>query len=141
MTAADSVRRPLVLVVEDDDAIAGAISIVVSKVGGEPRRGSDGLSGLELFFEHPFELVVLDIGLPVLDGWEVLKRIREVSDVAVLIVTASILDDGQLRGATDYVAKPFSIKDLGSRIADLLESTARSSEDAQTHGGVGNADG
>ena len=84
----------------------------------------DGRNGLRNFFEERPDLVVLDIGLPGMDGWEVLERIRDLSDVPVLILTAHDLEQDKVRGLTggadDYLTKPFGVQELGARIQALL---------------------
>ena len=77
-----------VLVVEDEADVRLALSVLLSRVGLDVVEAGDGRAGLRaLFAEHP-DCVILDVGLPDLDGWEVLGRIRDVSEVPVLMLTA-----------------------------------------------------
>jgi DNA-binding response OmpR family regulator len=113
-----------VLIIEDDPSIAEAVRRVVAKHNGTGVVVGDGRNGLRNFFDERPNLVVLDIGLPGMDGWEVLERIRDLSDVPVLILTAHDLERDKVRGLTsgadDYLTKPFGIQELGARIQALL---------------------
>lgn len=113
-----------VLIIEDDPSIAEAVRRVVAKQNGTGVVASDGRNGLRNFFEDRPNLVVLDIGLPGMDGWEVLERIRDLSEVPVLILTAHDLEQEKVRGLTsgadDYLTKPFGVQELGARIQALL---------------------
>jgi DNA-binding response OmpR family regulator len=114
----------LVVIVEDDEEISGAIAIVVERLGHRPKRFSNGKDALRGFFEETVDLVILDVGLPQMDGWQVLERIRELSDVPVLMLTALDRENDKVRGlsagADDYVTKPFSVRELGARIEALI---------------------
>jgi DNA-binding response OmpR family regulator len=113
-----------VLIIEDDPSIAEAVRRVVAKQNGTGVVAADGRNGLRNFFEERPDLVVLDIGLPEMDGWEVLERIRDLSEVPVLILTAHDLEQEKVRGLTggadDYLTKPFGVQELGARIQALL---------------------
>jgi DNA-binding response OmpR family regulator len=113
-----------VLIIEDDPAIAEAVRRVVARQHGTGVVASDGRNGLRNFFEDRPDLVVLDIGLPEMDGWEVLERIRDLSEVPVLVLTAHALEQEKVRGLTggadDYLTKPFGVQELGARIEALL---------------------
>ena len=113
-----------VLIIEDDPSIAEAVRRVVAKQHGTGVVATDGRNGLRNFFEERPDLVVLDIGLPGMDGWEVLERIRDLSEVPVLILTAHDLEQEKVRGLTagadDYLTKPFGVQELGARIQALL---------------------
>src|SRR5271169_5197144 len=113
-----------VLIIEDDPSIAEAVRRVVAKHHGTGVVVGDGRNGLRNFFDERPNLVVLDIGLPGMDGWEVLERIRDLSDVPVLILTAHDVDEDKVRGLTsgadDFLTKPFGIQELGARIEALL---------------------
>ena len=113
-----------ILVIEDDDAIADVVLATISKIGAVGARAANGRDGLKLFFEDRADLVVLDVGLPSMDGWEVLERIRDLSDAAILMLTARDLEKDKVRGlqggADDYLTKPFSVRELGARIEALL---------------------
>ena len=116
-----------VLVIEDDQDISLGIRTVLGRQGLEVDSSSDGRQGLRAFHAarpEPFDLVVLDIGLPSMDGWAVLERIRDLSDVPVLILTAHGQEGEKVRGlhggADDYLTKPFGNRELAARVEALL---------------------
>jgi DNA-binding response OmpR family regulator len=117
-----------VLIVEDDDDLRDLVRTVVEREGMATIEAADGREGLRQFYEHRPTLVVLDIGLPGLDGWQVLERIRELGNAPVLILTANSdeLDKvrGLRQGADDYVTKPFGRQELIARIDALLRRSA-----------------
>jgi DNA-binding response OmpR family regulator len=112
------------LVIEDEPDIACAIRAVLESGGLEVLTAADGRSGLRSFHAGRPAVVLLDIGLPVLDGWAVLDRIRELSDVPVLILTSHGLEADKVRGlragADDFVTKPFGNAELLARVQALL---------------------
>jgi len=113
-----------VLVIEDDPDIALVIKLVLSRSGCEVTGAADGREGLRVFHAGRPDLVVLDVGLPTLDGWQVLERIRDMSNVPVLMLTAHGLENDKVRGlnsgADDYLTKPFGNKELDARVHALL---------------------
>lgn len=116
-----------ILVIEDDRDISLGIRTVLTRIGFEVENSPDGKQGLRAFHlarTEPFDLVVLDIGLPSLDGWAVLERIRDLSDVPVLILTAHGREADKVRGldsgADDYLTKPFGNRELAARVEALL---------------------
>jgi DNA-binding response OmpR family regulator len=113
-----------VLVIEDDADVARAISAVLGSGGLDVLAASDGQAGLRAFHASRPGLVVLDVGLPALDGWALLSRIRAVSAVPVLMLTARGLEAEKVRGlregADDYLTKPFSNAELLARAQALL---------------------
>jgi DNA-binding response OmpR family regulator len=117
-----------VLVIEDDQDIVRAVRAVLRSGGLEVLTAADGRAGLRLFHASRPAGVVLDIGLPVLDGWTVLERIRDLSDVPVLLLTSRVLEAEKVRGlragADDYVAKPFGNAELLARVEALLRRAA-----------------
>jgi two-component system, OmpR family, response regulator MprA len=113
-----------VLVVEDDEAIADVLRRTLRQEGHEVRSSPDGVDALRVAEEFVPDLVVLDLGLPGLDGVEVCRRLRAESDVPILILTArSGLDDrveGLDSGADDYLVKPFERDELLARMRALM---------------------
>ncbi len=113
-----------VLVVEDDKDISLGIRTVLGRTGYDVMSSGDGKDALRVFHASRPDLVVLDIGLPTLDGWEVLERIRDLSDVPVLILTSHGNEADKVRGlhggADDYLTKPFSNRELAARLEALL---------------------
>ncbi len=118
----DSTGR--VLVVEDDISIADVLRRTLRQEGHEVRSAADGVEALRLAEEFTPDLVVLDLGLPKLDGVEVCRRIRAESDVPILILTARTETDDRVEGldsgADDYLMKPFERKELLARLRALL---------------------
>jgi two-component system, OmpR family, response regulator MprA len=113
-----------VLVVEDDEPIADVLRRTLRQEGHEVRSSADGTEALRAAHEFVPDLVILDLGLPGLDGIEVAQRLRADSDVPILILTArSDLDDrveGLDSGADDYLVKPFERQELLARMRALL---------------------
>lgn len=113
-----------ILVVEDDFNISNLIRMYLEKEGFGVRMASDGAKAIEDFQKKVPDLIVLDIMLPVMDGWAVCARVRETSRVPIIMLTAkSELFDrvhGLEMGADDYVVKPFEMKELIARINAVL---------------------
>jgi DNA-binding response OmpR family regulator len=123
-----------VVVIEDDTSIADLVDQYLRSSGFRPLLAATGERGLELVETHRPALVVLDVGLPGIDGFEVCRRIRVNSDVPVLFLTAR--DDeldrvlGLEMGADDYVTKPFSPRELVARVKAILRRGVQRPPDA-----------
>ena len=117
-----------VLIVEDDDAMAGALTAAVESAGHHPQRLSRGADAL--LSHRNFQVILLDLGLPDMDGLEVLRKLRQVTDVPILIFTAR--DDersvvlGLRSGADDYLVKPVKLVELLARIEAVTRRAGRS---------------
>lgn len=113
-----------ILVVEDDPSILELIKYHLEREGMQVLTAPDGRRGLELFNAHRPDLLLLDLMLPVLDGFEVCRRVRQASDVPIIMLTAKGQEADRIKGfelgADDYVTKPFSPKELVARIRAVL---------------------
>jgi DNA-binding response OmpR family regulator len=113
-----------VLVIEDDTDIWRSMEILLRRAGYAPYWAADGREGLRRFGADGPHLVILDLGLPQLNGWAVLDRIRAVSRVPVLVLTARDLESDKVRGllggADDYLTKPYGNDELVARVGALL---------------------
>lgn len=123
-----------ILVVEDDDGIRRLLRIALSTEGYRVSEAKAGGVGLSLFEANAPALVLLDLGLPDMDGMEVLARIRAQSQTPVIVLTARSQDDQKVgaldAGADDYVVKPFSTAELLARIRVALRHRRRAEDDA-----------
>ncbi|MDR1271778.1 MAG: response regulator transcription factor [Clostridiales Family XIII bacterium] len=132
-----------ILVVEDEEKMARIVELELSHEGYEVTKCSDGLTGLQCAEQNDFDLILLDIMLPVLSGIEVLRRLRKSKSTPVILLTArdEVVDKvlGLDSGAEDYVTKPFSIEELLARIrAALRTSAARNAKTADENMGSDN---
>ena len=124
-----------ILVVEDDKNISDLIYMYLVKEGFDVRIAGDGGKALEEFRKKEPDLILLDIMLPVMDGWSVLKKIRESSKVPVIMLTAkgetSDKVSGLEMGADDYIVKPFEMKEVLARIHAVLRRTGGEEEQTE----------
>lgn len=113
-----------ILIVEDEEKIARFIELELKFEGYEVDKAFNGRDGLELAKTQPFDLIILDIMLPELNGIEVLRRIRQFSKVPIILLTArdAVVDKvaGLDGGADDYITKPFAIEELLARIRTVF---------------------
>lgn len=122
-----------ILVVEDQPEISDVVSKYLEKEGYGYDLAKDGFEALEIFNRSTVHLVLLDIMMPGIDGFEVLKEIRKVSEVPVIMMTARQEEVDRLKGfstgADDYVVKPFSVKELMLRIRRFLKRVYHDSDE------------
>lgn len=114
-----------ILVADDDERILRLIKDFLVHHGYEVELATDGEQALEVFRNNTFDLVILDVMMPIYDGWIVCKEIRKISEVPIIILTAKDSDLDELFGfeigADDYISKPFNIALLMARIKRLLK--------------------
>lgn len=123
-----------VLVVEDDREFGELLAVWISRAGLEVRLAGGGADALRAVYEWRPDLVSLDIGLPQLDGWEVCSRIREMSSVPILFVSALGSETDRVRGlqlgADDYITKPFSFREYVARVQAALRRVVMTADPA-----------
>lgn len=125
-----------ILIIEDEEKIARFVELELTHEGYEVQKSTDGREGLDLALSGAFDLILLDIMLPGLNGLEVMRRLRKSSAVPVIMLTArdAVMDkvSGLDMGADDYVTKPFAIEELLARIRVTLRKHEKA-EPAQSH--------
>ena len=113
-----------ILIVEDEEKIARFVTLELEHEGYQVEHAADGRTAVDLALERDYDLILLDVLLPQLNGMEVLRRVRKHKDVPVIMVTArdAVMDKvaGLDAGADDYLTKPFSLMELASRCRALL---------------------
>ena len=114
-----------VLIIEDDQPLAKVIGVDLEREGYEVLVAGNGTDGLKGAYENHPGLVILDIMMPRLDGWEVCRRLKEMAATPVLMLTARVTEADVLKGfeagADDYLRKPFSLAELNARVKALLK--------------------
>src|SRR4030088_3007975 len=133
-------RPPRILLVDDEQSIQTLLSYPLRKDGYEVVQATDGRQALARFGETSFDLVVLDVMMPKLDGLEVCRRLRAKSTVPIIMLTAKTEEIDKVlgleMGADDYITKPFSMREFRSRIkaalrrADMARPPATDGDDA-----------
>jgi len=123
-------RSPRILLVDDEQSIQTLLSYPLQKDGYEVVNATDGRQALARFDEGPFDLVVLDVMLPQMDGLEVCRRMRARSTVPIIMLTAKAEEVDKVVGleigADDYITKPFSMREFRSRVRAALRRGAMS---------------
>lgn len=128
-----------VLLMEDDSDIARLIQLNLERSGYRVAVASDGQAGLEEFFCAGADLVLLDVKMPQLDGWDVCRRLRVASSLPIIIVTACAQAADRAKGlslgADDYLCKPFTAGELLARMQAVLQSRSSVEAPVPAHAG------
>jgi DNA-binding response OmpR family regulator len=132
--------KPTILLIDDDETLLELLSGHLRLAGYSLLTATNGPQGLHLTAENNPNLVVLDVMMSGMDGWEVCKRLREVATVPIIMLTAKGEEFDKLRGfrlgVDDYVTKPFSFAELTARIGAVLSRVRRDQEiERQLHVG------
>ncbi len=118
-----------ILVAEDENSILKLVTRYLENEGFTVLTASDGEAALDTWLDTPIDLAVLDVMMPKLDGWEVLKEIRKESDIPVIMLTARREEIDRLQGfelgTDDYLTKPFSMRELVMRVKALLKRAGK----------------
>lgn len=121
-----------ILIVEDDQDTVRLVRLYLSRDGHKVLEANDGEEGLRVARERHPDLVILDLMLPGIDGFEVCRTLRNESDLPIIMLTARVEEEDRLLGldvgADDYIAKPFSPRELAARVRAVLRRTAREQE-------------
>ncbi len=131
---------PLILLAEDDPKTSELLTLYLRREGFETIAAFDGRRAVQLFHDRQPQFVVLDVMLPLMDGWEVCREIRRRKETPMLFLTARDDESDRLLGlglgADDYVVKPFSPREVVARIKNILRRSKRSADSADvlTHG-------
>jgi DNA-binding response OmpR family regulator len=130
-------KRACVLVVDDDADIRGLLKELLARAGYDVVESSNGRDGLRTLYASSPDLVLLDVSMPELDGWQTLERIRDISDVPVVMLTARAAELEKVRGlqagADDYVTKPFGRQELLARVEAHLRRSGERVEQPGTY--------
>ncbi len=117
-------EKKRILIVEDDPNISEIVSLYLKKEGYEVDKEEDGKAGYDNFLKQAYDLIVLDLMLPGMDGYEVCRKIRETSNVPIIMLTAKGEQDEKIKGldigADDYLPKPFDVRELMARVGANL---------------------
>lgn len=117
-----------ILVIDDDPSLVALLYHSLTEQGYEVYKAHDGQEGLRQIHSHQPDLIILDIIMPKLDGWQVCRRTREMSDVPIIMLTTRGKEEDIVRGldcgADDYLSKPFSVTELLARVRAVLRRAA-----------------
>ncbi len=126
-------RKGKLLIIDDDNRLVEAIELYLTRAGYSIVTAADGVQGMQQMYSQRPDMIILDVMMPKMDGWETCRRIREISDVPIIMLTARGQESDKVMGlklgADDYVAKPFSLKELEARVEAVLRRTRSSPPD------------
>jgi len=121
--------REKILVIDDDTTLLSLLRQSLERAGYQVITATNGLTGLQQLYDQRPDLVILDVMMPRMDGWETCSRIREVSQVPIIMLTAKDEEADKIKGFTygvdDYVTKPFSFAELTARVGAILHRMRR----------------
>lgn len=135
-------KKPLILIADDEMRLRKLVSDFLLNSGIGVLTAEDGKMALDIFIEQKqkIDLIILDVMMPQMDGWEVLKEIRKISSVPIIMLTAKSEESDELTGfklgANDYVTKPFSPSVLVARVENLLKQTRKISSERLLSGNL-----
>lgn len=114
-----------ILVVDDEPAFVSLVEQILTRKGYEVLKASNGQESLRVFFDHRPDLVLLDVAMPKMDGWQTCHRIRDVSDVPIIIISGRHIAESEIvrgldYGADDYLIKPVRNRELVARVQAVL---------------------
>jgi DNA-binding response OmpR family regulator len=119
----------IILLVDDEDTLRQVVAQYLVQEGYRVVPAASGLEALRLFYAERPDAVLLDVMMPGMDGWEVCARLREMSDVPILLITARTAQEDKLRGfrlgVDDYLSKPFSLAELAARLQAVLSRSRK----------------
>ncbi len=122
--------KPKIIIIDDDDTLSELVRVNLQPRGYEVISSSSGLEALPMINQHHPDLIILDVMMPGMDGFEVCQNLRRITDVPILFLTAKGREQDLVHGfevgGDDYVRKPFSIRELEARVSALLKRSARS---------------
>jgi two-component system KDP operon response regulator KdpE len=126
-----------ILIIDDDLTLLDLLKQSLGKAGYKVLIATNAIDGLQMLYKERADLVVLDVMMPRMDGWEACARIREISDVPIIMLTAKDKEADTLKGfqygVDDYVTKPFSFAELTARVKAILLRTRRPPPDKERH--------
>ena len=125
-----------ILIVDDDVSLRQSLKIDFTRAGATVYTANDGQTALKLFYHHQPHLVILDINMPVMNGWETCKQIRMVAETPIIMLTSADQEQDVVRGlnygADDFVTKPFSREILTARVEAVLRRTEQTQKEEST---------
>ena len=133
MNQLKNTNSPVILIADDDRDILSIIETILQEDGYQTLTASDGEQAVMLVQTHAVQLLILDIMMPVLDGLEVCKQVRKMSDIPIIMLTAKDDDDDRILGleigADDYITKPFNNREVIARVKAVLRRSSAVKKD------------
>ncbi len=124
-----------ILIIDDDLTLIDLLSQALEKAEYKVLSATNGIDGLQMLYKNKVDLVILDVMMPRMDGWETCARIRDISDVPIIMLTAKDKEEDTLKGfqcgVDDYVTKPFSFAELTARVKAVLQRARKTLRDEE----------